>query len=154
VLAALLAPLDRTVLGRRPAHGEWCALEVIGHLVVVDGPAFRERIRGIVAGDPEIPDANGEALAGSTDFRSQDLPDLLAQLRQERTRSAAFLRSLASVDLERSSEHHKYGALTAGDFAHEWAFHDQDHLQQILEAVKPRYMEAMTANMRSAMAAG
>ncbi|MFW2380999.1 MAG: hypothetical protein ACN4GZ_04510, partial [Acidimicrobiales bacterium] len=73
VLAALLAPLDRTVLERRPAHGEWCALEVIGHLVVVDGPAFRDRISGIVAGDPEIPNVDGHALAGTADFRSQDL---------------------------------------------------------------------------------
>ncbi|MFW2383499.1 MAG: DinB family protein, partial [Acidimicrobiales bacterium] len=112
------------------------------------------RISGIVAGDPEIPNVDGHALAGTADFRSQDLFGLLEQLRQERTRSAAFLRSLAPADLGRASEHHKYGELTAGDFAHEWAFHDQDHLQQILEAVKPRYMEAMTANMRNAMAAG
>jgi hypothetical protein len=150
VLSALLAPLDPAVLRRRPAHGEWCVLEVVGHLVVVDGPAFRERIMSIVAGEPEIANVDGDALA-KEDFHAGSIEQLLDRLRVERRRSAEFLRSLDQDDLELTSRHHTLGLLSAGDFAHEWPYHDQDHIQQILDATKPRYLESMTANMRNAL---
>ena len=60
VLRALLTPIDREVLETRPAPGEWCALEVVGHLIVADGPAFRDRIGAIVAGDSVIGGFNPE----------------------------------------------------------------------------------------------
>ena len=151
VLQALLNPLDAEVLGQRPAHGEWCALEVIGHLVTCEGPAFRDRIRSIVEGEPEIGNVDIHVLMADEAFETAALGDLIERLRVERSASAAYLRMLATDDLARSAEHGTYGTLTAGDFAHEWPFHDQDHLQQILEAVKPRYLESMTASMRTAM---
>jgi hypothetical protein len=154
VLSALLTPLDPVGLRCRPAHGEWCGLEVIEHLVVVEGPAFRDRIERIVEGEPEILDVVGPALATSEELESHELGGLLDQLRRERAQSAAFLRSLSPDDLDRTAEHHKYGMLTAGDFAHEWAYHDQDHLQQILDATKTRYADSMSANMRKAIALG
>ncbi len=151
VLSALLTPLNPAVLRRRPAHGEWCVMEVIEHLVVVEGPAFRDRIKRIVEGEPEMAEVVSTALAND-ELESHSLAGLLDQLRRDRARSAAFLRSLSPDDLERTAEHHVYGTLTAGDFAHEWAYHDQDHLQQILDATKTRYSDSMSANMRKAMA--
>jgi hypothetical protein len=151
VLTALLTPLNPTALQRRPADSEWCALEVIGHLVIVDGPAFRERIRRIVAGESEIVDVDGGALARGEDFGAAPLSELLDRLRSERTLSAELVRSLRPLDLELTSRHHTLGLLSAGDFAHEWPYHDQDHIQQILDAIKPRYLESMTANMRNAL---
>ena len=151
VLLALLSPLNSEVLGRRPAHGEWCALEVIGHLITCEGPAFRDRIRRIVDGEPEIGNVDIHQLMAGEAFEAAALNDLVVRLRAERAESSAYLRSLTAADLDRSAEHVTYGALSAGDFAHEWPYHDQDHLQQILQAVKPRYLESMTASMRTAM---
>ncbi len=151
VLLALLSPLDAEVLTRRPAHGEWCALEVIGHLITCEGPAFRDRIRRIVEGEPEIGNVDIHKLMAAESFETGDLNDLVARLRAERVVSARYLRSIATNDLDRTAEHVTYGTLSAGDFAHEWPFHDQDHLQQILDAVKPRYLESMSAPMRTAM---
>lgn len=151
VLLTLLSPLDPAVLGRRPAHGEWCALEVIGHLVTCEGPAFRERIRRIVDGDPEIGNVDIHQLMAGEAFEAGDLQDLVERLRAERAVSAEYLRSITAQDLERTAEHVSYGTLSASDFAHEWPFHDQDHVQQILDAVKPRYLEAMSDPMRTAM---
>ncbi|MBT8241501.1 MAG: DinB family protein, partial [Acidimicrobiia bacterium] len=136
VLSALLSPLDGSVLRRRPSDEEWCALEVIGHLIVVDEPAFRERIKRIVAGEVEVPEVDGAALAADEDFLACSLSELLDRLRDERSRSVSFIRSLSDTDLAVAAEHRTYGTLTAGDFTHEWPFHDQDHLQQILAAIK------------------
>ncbi|MBT5757443.1 MAG: hypothetical protein HOI41_21015, partial [Acidimicrobiaceae bacterium] len=47
VLRALLEPFDHDTLALRPAPGEWCPLEVIGHLIACDSDAFRNRIEAI-----------------------------------------------------------------------------------------------------------
>ncbi len=151
VLRSLLSPLDPDVLQRRPEPGEWCALEVIGHLITCEGPAFRGRIQRIVEGETEILNFDPNAALVGRGFESADLADLIDQLEAERAESASYLRTLAPEDLDRSGEHSKYGTMLAGDFAYEWPFHDQDHLQQILAAVKPRYLESMSPQMRSAM---
>ncbi len=74
---------------------------------------------------------------------------MLDRLRDERTLSVEFV-GPSIADLELTSATPSCGLLTAGDFAHEWPYHDQDHIQQILDATKPRYLESMTANMPAA----
>jgi hypothetical protein len=152
VLRALLAPLDDAALRVRPAPGEWCVLEVIGHLLATEGPAFRERVRAIVGGAPQVPAIDVSLDGTGRDFVNEDLGDLLDELAAERAVSAAFLRSLDPSDLERESDLPPHGAFAAGDFVHEWPFHDQDHLQQMLSAIKPQYLPHMTDAMRSALA--
>ena len=151
VLDALLRPVDGYALRSQPALGEWSPLEVIGHLIVCDGPAFRDRIGSIVDGAPTIPGFDPSLDHVDRDFRSADLSDLLDELRAERSRSAAFLRALDPVVLRRTSELAPHGSFAAGDFVHEWPFHDQDHLQQILAAVKVRYLPFMTERMQHAL---
>ena len=38
-----------------------------------------------------------------------------------------------------------------GDFVYEWPFHDHEHLQQILDILKQRYLPLMTETMRVAL---
>jgi len=152
VLRVLLAPLDHSALRVRPAAGEWCVLEVIGHLLTTEGPAFRERVRVIVGGAAQMPVIDVSLEATGRDFASEDLADLLDELARERAESGAFLRSLDPSDLERESELPPHGTFAAGDFVHEWPFHDQDHLQQMLAAIKPAYLSHMGDAMRSALA--
>lgn len=151
VLDTLLRPFERDSLRSQPAMGEWSPLEVIGHLIVCDGPAFRDRIGLIVGGAATIPGFNPSLDLIDRDFRAADLSDLLDELRAERQRSAAFLRTLDPLDLRRTSELAPHGSFTAGDFVHEWPFHDQDHLQQILAAVKLRYLPFMSEPMQHAL---
>ncbi len=80
-----------------------------------------------------------------------DLDDLLAELRTERETSTAFLESLGPADLETTASYGTHGVFTAGDFVHEWPFHDHDHLQQILDILKQSYLPHMTETMRSAL---
>ncbi len=152
VLRSLLSPIDDKVLRVQPEPGEWCALEVIGHLIVSDGAAFRDRISAIIAGESEIAGFNPSLELTGRDFAAESLDGLLDELTAERVNSAQFVRSLNPADLVREARYKSHGVFQAGDFVHEWPFHDQDHLQQILAAIKPHYLSHMSAAMQTALA--
>jgi hypothetical protein len=151
VLAALLEPVDPVVLTTPPASGEWSVHQVIGHLITIDRPAFRDRIAWIVTGDAEVASFDPGSLVDARDFDAESLDDLLAELASERAQSAVSVRSLADVDLTATADFGPHGSLAAADFVHEWPFHDHDHLQQILEILKAAHLPAMTEQMRRAL---
>lgn len=152
VLAHLLEPVDHDVLRRRPAPEEWCPLEVIGHVIACDSETFRDRIAQVLRGESLIT-MDPWAAINERDFASESLGDLLEELRNERAQSAAFLRTLSTEELTATSSfvggRREYAA---GDFVFEWPFHDQDHLQQILECTKSAYLPSMTDAMRKGLA--
>lgn len=152
VLGSLLSPIDDAVLRVQPEPGEWCALEVVGHLIVADGAAFRDRIQAIIDGEPEISGFNPSLEVTGRRFAAEPLAGLLDELAAERAVSAEYLRSLDPAVLTREAAYKSHGVFQAGDFVHEWPFHDQDHLQQILAAVKPSYLLHMTKTMQDALA--
>jgi len=95
VLRAMLEPFDQATLALRPAEGEWCPLEVIGHLIACDSAAFRDRITGIVTGLPEIASFDAWEAINARDFATQTLDELLNELTDERAVSADLLRGLS-----------------------------------------------------------
>lgn len=151
VLRQLLRPVDPELLAARPEPGEWCVLEVIAHLIATDSDAFRQRIASIVAGEPEIDAFDPWAAIKARNFAAVDLDHLLAELVAEREVSTTFLESLSQSDLSKTAKYGSHGVFAAGDFVHEWPFHDQDHLQQILDILKQSYLPHMTETMRSAL---
>lgn len=152
VLRALLEPFDQATLAARPAEGEWCPLEVIGHLIACDSAAFRDRITGIVTGMAGIASFDAWEAINARDFATQSLDELLDELAAERATSAELLRGLTPRDLATSAAFHDGRRFKANDFVHEWPFHDQDHLQQILAALKLTYLPHMSPTMRGALA--
>jgi len=50
-LAAELGALPEAVLRHHPAPGEWCAKEVLGHLIEAERRGFAGRIRTLLAED-------------------------------------------------------------------------------------------------------
>ena len=151
VLGHLLAPIDPAALAVRPEPGEWSVLEVIGHLVATDTGAFRDRISAIVEGEPEIAGFDPWAAINARDFNAVPLTDLLPEFTAERARSVAFVRWLADSDLSKTAGYGDRGVFAAGDFVYEWPFHDHEHLQQILDILKQRYLPLMTETMRVAL---
>lgn len=152
VLSTLFDPICDNALRSRPMPDEWCPLEVVGHLIACDSGAFRDRIEAIVHGDGRIPPFDPWAAIRERDFAAQPAERLIEELRRERAKSAALVRSLTPADLSKSgtmaADDRRFAA---GDFVHEWPFHDQDHLQQILAALKLHYLPAMTPTMRNAL---
>ncbi len=115
VIRAELAALPDDVLAWHPASGEWCAKEVLGHLIESEGRGFAGRIRIILASDATA------------------LVDEFARLRRE---SVALVAGLGAADLERGGRNPKVGLLRVGDLLHEWVHHDRNHLRQMLANIQ------------------
>lgn len=151
VLRTLLAPYDAATLTARPEPGEWCVLEVVGHLITCDTGAFRDRIEAIAGGAAQVPPFDAGAALLALDPINSSLDDLLDGLESVRARSVEFVRSLSPSDLTVTAPYGEHGTFAAADFVLEWPYHDQDHIRQILDAVQRHYLPHMTDTMRSAM---
>ncbi len=131
VARAMLAGLPQGLL-RPSASGEWGPAEVIAHLLDVEGIAFRERMQRIIDEDrPLIPsiDPGGRLAAGG--YERLNVGQVLDAFAARRATDVAWLRTLTPQQLERSGQHDKAGAITAGNVFHYWACHDQIHLRQL-----------------------
>lgn len=151
VLEVMLATVDAGVLTTRPQPGEWSPHEVILHVITSDRLAFSDRIEAIVGGAAEIAGFDPTTAMAGRDANAMTLDELLTELRSVRAASAAFVRTLTAADLERTGVYRDGLTFVAGDFVNEWPFHDADHLQQILDAVKSSYVPSMSASMRAAL---
>jgi len=153
-LRALLAPYDAETLAARPEPGEWCVLEVVGHVITCDRGAFRDRIEAIVGGAAEVPGFNAGAALDDRDPMHASIDELLDELTTVRAESVVFVRSLSADDLTATAPYGDHGTFAASDFLLEWPYHDQDHTRQILDAVQRHYLPHMTDTMRTALSGG
>ena len=137
--AALLAVrvectgLPMTVLRWHPAPGEWCVLEVLGHLIEAEERGFAGRVRTLLAEtDPQFRTWDQEAVARERGDCGRDLSGLLAEWTRLREASATLIESLRAADLARSGQHPTVGRLSVSDLLAEWVHHDRNHQRQIL----------------------
>ena len=79
-LRVLLAPFDEATLTARPAPGEWCVLEVVGHLITCDTGAFRDRVETIIAGADQVPAFDAGRALDELDPMNSTIGDLLDEL--------------------------------------------------------------------------
>ncbi len=120
-----------------PAPDEWCANEIVGHLIEAEKRGFAGRIREILEGRPTA------AWDQVTVARERKDCDRLSQsLWMEfmglRHASVELVRSLAPADLDKSVVHPKVGTLRIRDLLHEWPHHDRNHTRQLLAVVQER----------------
>ena len=130
----LAGGLDRELLARPPAPGEWSALQCLGHAADTEGFVFAARIRAIKDGRAELPsydpDVQGTPVTPETD------PLALAErLGAQRRDSLALLATVTEADLDRTSRHLELGPVTLRDLLNEWAAHDLMHIVQAERAV-------------------
>ena len=144
LLRAELAAVPERVLAWHPAPGEWCAKEVLGHLIEADRRGFTGRIRLLLAADtpalerwdpPEVARARGDCAKSAV-----ALLDELAAMRQD---AAALVRGLREADLDRAGRHPTVGHLRVRDLLQEWVHHDRNHVRQALANVQAYVWPAM-----------
>mgnify|MGYP001815451179 FL=1 len=116
-----------------PAPGEWCAKEVIGHLIEADRRGFTGRVEQILAADRPNLDAWDQAgVAAARADCGRPSAEVLAEFAAGRRDGLLLLERLATGDLARVGLHPEVGEMTVSDILHEWPFHDRDHLKQVL----------------------
>ena len=136
-LRSELAALPDSVSAFHPATGEWCAREVLGHLIEAERRGFAGRIRIILAASmPRLETWDQNEVARARHDCERDGRTLLDELGRMRDDSAALVRGLRREDLERAGEHPKVGRLRVADLLQEWIHHDRNHVKQILANVQ------------------
>jgi len=133
----------------RPAEGEWCVSECVGHVIEAEKRGFAGRIRimlGAANPDLESWDQAGVASARGDCERKPD--ELLAEFEPLRRESVELVRSIKAEQLERPGSHAEVGHLTVGEILHEWVHHDDNHLRQALANVQA-YVWSRMGNARN-----
>ena len=117
----------------RPGPDDWCANEILGHIIESERRAFNGRIREVIA-------APGAPLGGyvvtARDDRAATPEALLKELAELRADSIALVRSLTPEQLPLLGIHARVGPLSVDDLAHEWVHHDREHLKQLLDVTR------------------
>lgn len=143
-LRAELGALPERVLSAHPARGEWCAKEIIGHLIEAEHRGFAGRIRTLlVETNPTLEGWDPDEVARARGDCAQPIAALLAELAEVRPQSSALVRGLHDADLARAALHPTVGRLTVSDILQEWVHHDRNHIKQALANVQAYVWPAM-----------
>lgn len=149
---SLLQGVDPTLHTWRPEADEWSINEIIGHLIECDHHCFSERIRLMLAEEePEIPAVDVNTLAAQRSDNEESAFVLLDALAEQRITRINYLLSLSDEQMARTGHFKKHGVFRVSDFVYEWAYHDCDHIQQILENVKSAAWPQLSPTMQKAL---
>ena len=134
LVRAELEALDDEGASFHPAPGEWCAKEVVGHLIEADRRGFSGRVRIMLAEDrPTLQAWDQKAVATNRGDCAKPWQTIVAEFKKVRSSGLSLLNELSAGDLDRLAMHPVVGELRLGDVLHEWPYHDRDHLKQMLE---------------------
>lgn len=120
----------------RPAKdGGWGVVEILPHLRDWE-EIYLERMHLIVEEDqPHLPAYDDSLWAIERDYRGQNPAETFEQFRELRGQMVDFLRDLPAEAWERQGEHGVFGSVTLQWLADHVCNHDQEHLQQALDAL-------------------
>ena len=132
-----LTGLADDVASWRPAAGEWCIKECVGHMIETEEHGFAGRIRRILAqpGCLETHWDPAQVVRDRGDER-RPLAELVEAFSEMRSNGIALVEGLMNTDLVKSCTHEKVGVLSVEDLLHEWVPHDRNHYRQILANVQ------------------
>jgi hypothetical protein len=125
--------------GWHQAAGEWCAREVVGHLIEAEKRGFAGRIRLILASDrPQLEAWDQVAVEKDRNDCARVTDSLWMEFMGVRHDSVNLVKSLKAADLDRSGMHPKVGELKVRWLLHEWISHDRNHTKQLLSIAMER----------------
>ena len=117
---------------------EWCANQVVGHIVEAEKRGFAGRIREILAGKPKTSAWDQEQVARDRNDCGRLGQSLWIEFMGLRNDSVTLVRSVGPGDLSKGIEHPKAGRLAVRDLLHEWIHHDRNHTKQLLAIAQER----------------
>jgi len=122
-----------------PAPGEWCAREVVGHIIEAEKRGFAGRIRLILANDhPKLQAWDQVAVEKERNDCARVTDSLWMEFMGLRHDAVNLVTSLKPADLDRSGLHSKVGELKVRWLLQEWISHDRNHTKQLLSIAMER----------------
>ena len=136
-LAAAIRGQSDTILSRRPDGKNWAAKEVICHLRDTE-ELFAGRFELIMTMDqPKLPPlhpSTPDRWAEERQYLRNDAAEALGAFRRRRDENLAFLRGLSPEQSKRGGVHPTRGTMTIDDWVTLIAWHDDNHLDQLVRA--------------------
>jgi hypothetical protein len=117
---------------------EWCANQVVGHLVEAEKRGFAGRIREILDGKEKTSAWDQAEVAKQRNDCARMGQSLWMEFMGVRSDSINLVRSLKPADLGKGIEHPMAGRLLVRDLLHEWIHHDRNHTRQLLQIAQER----------------
>jgi hypothetical protein len=118
---------------------EWCANQVVGHLVEAEKRGFAGRIRIILASDhPKLEAWDQVDVEKQRNDCARMTDSVWMEFMGARHASVTLVRALKPADLDRSGVHPKVGELKVRWLLHEWISHDRNHTKQLLAIAQER----------------
>ena len=118
---------------------EWCANQVVGHVIEAEKRGFAGRIRIILAEDqPKLQAWDQVGVEKQRNDCARLTDSVWMEFMGLRHDSVTLVRSLRSADLDRAGVHPKVGELTVRWLLHEWVSHDRNHTKQMLSIAQER----------------
>ncbi len=142
-LEAGLVDVRRTFAGRTDDElrrhrlaGDWCAKQILGHLVEAEGEVFGALIPGMLG--REAPPGWDRPPSMVRDDCGSDAASLLARFAALRARGVALARSLGPAHMTVTSERnwHRGPTESVGDLLSHWPEHTSEHLAQAREVLR------------------
>jgi hypothetical protein len=131
VAEALVRPFDADGLRRRPAPGEWAAVEVVAHLADTEERALGRVRRMLAEDEPVLEPFDQAALAVERGYLELDAAAELRRFADLRREHVALLESLDDAGWTRAGVHGEHGRMTVERYETHVAAEDVDHLAQI-----------------------
>ena len=129
VLSAVVTNLPRSAADERPSEGAWSPREVLAHLLHAETHGIGPRVKRMADQDnlpfelaPEQP------APGDPRHMSNEWADA-------RAANLEWLRKLTPEQRTHVTLHPRYGQLSVDTYVAEWAYHDLDHVRQILSVL-------------------
>ena len=126
VLSAIVSSLPRTAQDERPAEGAWSPREVLAHLLHAETVSMAPRVKRLAEQDrAPYESVAPQSAPGDPRQMSNDWADA-------RAHNLEWLRQLTPAQRAHTLDHPRYGEVNLDTYVAEWAYHDLDHLRQIL----------------------
>ena len=132
-----LQTTDDQAIHRRPAPGEWSAIEVLGHMIDKMFHWSNRVERILLEERPLLPDYDQDAEVREHDYQHVDPIILLERLQRQCEHFAALVASLPSTALQREGVHSARGPMTIQQCIEAPLGSVSEHLKQLLAAQEP-----------------
>ena len=125
-------------LRRCPAPSEWSALEVLVHLVDMEGLVFPVRVHALMQGEASFPafypDHDDDEIAAIVPT------ELAKEFESLRHQNLSLLDQIEPRHFENRSRHAELGEATMTNLLAEWGGHDLQHLVQANQALMQTFI--------------
>jgi hypothetical protein len=136
VLRCLVDQLPTAVVEAAVDQG-WSPRHVIAHVLDTEDVIVGRMQRIVVEERPFIRSIDPPARLAAGGYLERTAESLLTELQIRRAQGIEWLQERGD-ELSRTGDHDEAGVISAADIAHQWAYHDLMHIQQLTRMVQER----------------